>query len=118
MSMSRSSKVWIPVAAGPVLLAVAVCAVVAGPSFVSAAFWPRPDTNVAEAALLRDSARVRALAGRGAALDRRYPIRAGLAAREPMMLTTLEAARQSGSEDMVRVVVELTAAPDQGAQGR
>ena len=108
MTTSRFNKAWLLALAGPVLLAVAAAAVALGPSSLSNAFWPAPDTNIAEAAAMRDSARVRALAGRGMPRDRRYPIRPSLVEHAPPSLTLEEAARLSGSATVVQVVAEIT----------
>lgn len=108
MTTSRFNKAWVPALAGPALLAVAAAAVALGPSSLSKAFWPVPDTNIAEAAAMRDVARVRALAGRNVPRDRRYPVRPSLVEHAPPTLTLDEAARLSGSDAMVRVVAEIT----------
>ena len=108
MTTSRFNKAWVPALAGPALLAVAAAAVALGPSSLSKAFWPVPDTNIAEAAAMRDSARVRALAGRDLSRDRRYPVRPSLVEHAPPTLTLEEAARLSGSATVVQVVEEIT----------
>lgn len=107
MTTSRFSRTWIPALAGPVILAATASAVALGLPGLSEYFWPAPDTNIAEAAVLRDSARVRSLARRGVPLDRRYPIRPVLVGDGPPNLTLEEAAHRSGSDVMVRVVEEL-----------
>ena len=108
MTTSRFNKAWLLALAGPVLLAVAAAAVALGPSSLSNAFWPAPDANIAEAAAMRDVARVRALAGRGMPRERRYPIRPSLVEHAPPSLTLEEAARLSGSATVVQLVEEIT----------
>lgn len=108
MTTSKFSSAWIPALAGPVILAAAAFVVALGPPALARHFWPAPDTNIAEAAAMRDSARVRAQASRGVPLDRPYPIRPGLVDNAPPSLTLEEAARLSGSEVLIRVVQELT----------
>ena len=110
MTTSRFSSAWIPALAGPVILAAAALAVALGPASVSNAFWPVPDTNIAEAAAMRDSARVRAEASRGVSLDRPYPIRPSLVDNAPPSLTLEDAARMSGSDVLVRVMTEIMTA--------
>lgn len=109
MTTSRFSSAWMPAIAGPALVAVVAGAVALGPRTLSARFWPTPDTNIAEAAVMRDTARVRRLALHGAPLDRQYPIRPGLAGTGTLRLTVTEAADRSGSEVMIRVVKEILA---------
>ena len=108
MTTSKFNSAWIPALAGPILLAVVAGAVALGPPALSRWFWPAPDTNIAEAVAMRDSARVRAEASRGAPLDRAYPIRPGLVDNAPPSLTLEDAARLSGSDAMIRVVEEVT----------
>lgn len=108
--MSRFSSAWIPSVAGPVLLAAASLLVTLGPGAATRHFWPVPDTNLAEAALMHDTARMRALVGRGAALDQPYPVRVGLIDGDAHVLTPLEAARQSGSTDVLQLMDMLLAA--------
>ena len=108
MTTSKFSRTWLPALAGPVILAAAAFTLALGPRALSRHFWPVPDTNIAEAAAMRDSARVRAEAGGGVPLDRPYPIRPGLVDHAPPTLTVEDAARLSGSAVMVRLVEEIT----------
>ncbi len=108
MTTSKFSSAWLPALAGPVILAAAAVVLALGPRALSRHFWPTPDTNIAEAAAMRDSARVRAEASRGVPLDRPYPIRPGLVDNAPPSLTLEDAARLGGSEALIRLVQELT----------
>jgi len=108
--MSRFSKAWLPAMAGPVFLAAAAVAVALGPDAITTRFWPTLDTNMAEAAFMRDTARMRLLARQGVALDRSYPVRAKLLDSDTWEMTPLEAARKSGSAEVLQLLEALLAA--------
>jgi hypothetical protein len=75
-------------------------------------FWPTPTTNIAEAAVLGDAARVRALAASGAPVDAPQPVRPELRTDgTPAVLTPLEGARRHGHDELVRLLIELGATP-------
>ena len=70
-------------------------------------FWPAPATNIAEAAALGDTARMRALAAQGAALDVALPVRSGLLDDSPPAMSAVEAAIRRGDYPLVEVALEL-----------
>jgi hypothetical protein len=113
--MSRFSRALAAALLAPLLVAgVGVFAAAGVPPF--GGFWPDADTNIAEAAALRDGARVRALVQEGASVNDRRPIREGLLDGDDpaTTMTPLEAARAGGSEEMVGILMELGAS-DPGA---
>lgn len=93
----------------PLVLALFAAALAAGAPGVQDWFWPEPTTNIAEAAVLRDGARVRVLAAEGSRLDLALPVEARLADDAPATMTPLEAAVRSRSDEMVQLVLELGA---------
>ena len=105
-------------AAGPLCVAVAGLLLGTGVPFVRERSWPTPTTNLAEAAALRDGARVRVLVAAGARLDEPMPVRPGLLDDAPARMTPMEAAVASGSDDMVSLLVELGAPRGSAAAGR
>ena len=93
-------------AAAPV--AVGLLALSLGLGVPAAAwFWPRPATNIAEAAALGDAARMRALAAQGAAVDAALPVRPGLLDGSPPAMSALDAAIRRGDYAVVEVALEL-----------
>lgn len=106
------------VAAPPLLLAMAVVLVVGVPP-VRELFWPTPDANAAEAAVLDDMARIRLLADTGADLRAPLPVRPGLLdVAAPALMTPLEAAVRAGHSDAFNLVLELGATPTAGDAAR
>lgn len=108
--MSRFSKPLAAALAAPLLVVfVGVLAAAGVPPF--GGFWPESDTNVAEAAALRDGARVRTLVQGGASVNDPQPIREGLLDGDDpaTRMTPLEAARAGGSEEMLGILRELGA---------
>jgi hypothetical protein len=75
-------------------------------------FWPTPTTNVAEAAVLGDAARVRALAAAGASIDAAHPVRREFRVDgDPAVMTPLEGAMRRGHDELVQLLLELGATP-------
>ncbi len=71
-------------------------------------FWPASDTNIVEAAFVRDGARVRVLAARGESLDNAQNVRPELLdSDDPRVMTPLEAAVRGRSDEVVRLVLAL-----------
>lgn len=104
--------------AAPLLVIVGAFALVAHVPGAHDWFWPVPDTNVAEATVVRDYARVRALAARGASLTEPLPVRAGLLRNAPPAMTALEAAIRIQSPALVEILFELGAVPAFDEAGR
>lgn len=78
---------------------------------VTQSFWPASDTNIVEAAFVRDAARVRVLAA-VQSLNQPQPVRPRLLeSNDPRVMTPLEAAVRGRSDDVVRIVLELGARP-------
>ena len=99
-------------AAAPVLVALFGLLLGLGLAPVTAWFWPRPTTNVAEAAALGDMARVRMLAARGERLDVVLPIDPRfLEDDSPRAMAPLEAAVRRRSDSLVAVLLELGVKP-------
>ncbi len=99
----------------PLLLAVVVVLVMAVPQ-VRERFWPTPDANAAESAVLDDMARLRLLAGSGADLQASLPVRPSLLELSPPMATPLEAAIRAGHADAFDLILELLAVPPPAAE--
>lgn len=110
-SSKSSSLVLAVVLAAPLLVIAGGLSVAAGVPGVRGSFWPAPDTNLAEAAAVRDYARVRALAARGARLTERLPVRPGLLRGALPAMTALEAAIRIQSPEMVDILFALGANP-------
>jgi len=112
-STSKSTNFVLRLAAVPPLAAAAFALLVGlGVPPVTEWFWPTPTTNVAEAAVLGDAARVRALAATGASIDAAHPVRRELRVdREPAAMTPLEGAMRRGHDELVQLLLELGATP-------
>jgi hypothetical protein len=113
MSTSKSTSLVLRVAAVPPL-ALAIFALLLGLGVppVTEWFWPTPTTNVAEAAMLGDAARVRALAAHGVSLDAPQSVRREIRADgAPAVMTPLEAAMRHGRDELVQLLLELGATP-------
>ena len=101
---------WL-VAVPPMLVAAFALLLGLGVPPVRQWFWPVSDTNIVEAAFVRDGARVRVLASRES-LNQPQPVRAQLLdSDDPRVMTPLEAAVRGRSDEVVRIVVELGARP-------
>ncbi|MBI4888584.1 MAG: hypothetical protein HY824_15920 [Acidobacteria bacterium] len=103
--------VWLLACAAPALVGLFALLLGIGTPAVVEWFWPAPATNIAEAAAVKDSARVRDLDFHGASLNAVLPVRPALLDRAPAEMTPLEAAVRSGDDGVVGVVLELGARP-------
>lgn len=105
---SRSSRsLYATAAAPPVALALTALLLATGLPGVRSAFWHVEPVNVAEAAALRDLARVRLLVEEGADPNARLLVRAGILGSEPREMTPLEAARETGASGTIDLLLEL-----------
>jgi hypothetical protein len=110
--LKSNSGLLVLAAAPPVLVACCALLLGSGLPIVTTRFWPVSPTNVAEAALLGDAARVRLLAARGAPLDASLPVRAEIRERdEPSTMTPLEAAARHDGDSLVGVLFDLGLRP-------
>lgn len=109
-STSRfSSWLYAIAAAPPLALALAALLLATGLPGVRNAFWHIESVNLAEAAALRDLARVRRLVEEGADPDARLPVRAGILGADGREMTALEAAKETGASDTIDLLLELGA---------
>ncbi len=98
--------------APPLIVAVLALLLGLNVSSVTTWFWPPSNTNIVEAAWLKETARVRVLASKQASLNAALPVRPELLERgAPTSMTPLEAAVRSESDNMVAIVLELGATP-------
>ena len=103
---------WV-MAVPPMLVAAFALLLGLGVPPVTRWFWPVSDTNIVEAAFVRDGARVRVLAARRESLNDAQRVRPELLdSDDPRVMTPLEAAIRGRSDEVVRLVLELGAKAD------
>jgi dolichyl-phosphate beta-glucosyltransferase len=101
---------WL-VAIPPIVIAAFALLIGIGLPPVAGWFWPESDTNIVEAAFVRDAARVLALAPRESMNQAQRLRETLLDSDDPRMMTPLEAAVRGKNEEVVRIVLELGARP-------
>ena len=108
--MSKFSKAAaLLAAAAPVALGVASLLLALNVPPVRNWFWHVEALNVAEAAALRDLARVRELVEDGASPNAPSRVRPGILGDAEVEMTPLEAAIRIGADDVVELLVQLGA---------
>ena len=78
-------------------------------------FWMWEPLNLAEAAALRDGGEVARLLAEGADPNATYRVRRGFVREYMMQLTPIAAARAARRDEVVQVLVDAGATPDQPA---
>ncbi len=76
-------------------------------------FWMWEPLNLAEAAALRDRGEVARLLAEGADPNATYRVRRGFIGERTMRLTPIAAARAARRDEVVQVLVDAGATPDQ-----
>lgn len=110
--LTRSNYAVVLVSAPAAALAVAWIAVLALASDGEHPLWGLTPRNVAEAAAFRDGAAIVRLVRQGSNINAAGEVREGFISREPVTVTPLEAAVRARRGEIVRLLLDLGAAPD------